>query len=131
MKWWQQQTQGTRIILSIVGVIAALMLIGRASLMSNAPRPVYSQDTQQTIKHKPVPAPTRVTRANYERLREGMKESEVIAILGPVGEVKAEMKEPSGSSAAVYQWGSAGEGFIILTMGDEKLVAKSQVSLKH
>lgn len=125
MKWWQQQTQGTRIILSVVGVIAALMLIGRASLMSHAPH----GDTQQTIKHKPV-STTRVTRANYERLREGMKESEVIAILGPVGEVKAEMKEPSGS-AAVYQWGSAGEGFIILTMGDEKLVAKSQVSLKY
>jgi hypothetical protein len=127
MKWWQQQTTGTRIALSILGGLALMMLAMTANRMN---KPIYSQDKQTVVRPAaPIPA-TRITKANYERLREGMKESEVMALLGPVGEVKFEAKEPSGSSA-VYQWGSTGEGFIICTMGNGKLVAKTQISLRH
>lgn len=127
-EWWQRLTTTDRVLFSALGIALLILLSVIAS----------SRRTTQPVTRAAAPVPrtaattasTRATKANFEKLREGMKESEVIAILGPVSEVKYEAKDKT-SSSAVYQWGSAQDGFIICAMGDGKLVSKSQVSLRY
>ena len=75
-------------------------------------------------------ADTRITKANFENLKEGMTLEQVITLLGSITETKYEAKDRTGS-AGIYQWGTADQGFIICTFNNNKLASKSQVSLKY
>lgn len=84
---------------------------------------------RQTIT-KAQRSATNVTKANFERLTPDMNKKQVTDILGPVTTVKYEAQEPS-TSAAVYEWGTTETGFIICQFQNDKMVGKSQISLRN
>lgn len=130
--WWQRQTLTDRVLFSALGV-ALLILLSVITPLLKPTRRADSRETQVVapIQRTATTTPTtRITKANYERLKEGMKQEEVITILGPVGDVQMESKDTSGSSA-IYRWGNAQDGFIICGIGNGKLWSKTQVSLRH
>lgn len=90
------------------------------------PAPVRSTPAPE---REPVPA-SRVTKANFEKLQEGMTLEQVVTLLGPIAETKYETKEGK-TSVGIYNWGSASNGFIMGEFRNEKLTSKTQISLKY
>lgn len=127
-QWWKDSSNTVKVIivgcsLLILAIFIEGMNIRQAGQSSQSPASAYSPT--------PAPAPqTKVTRANYERLKEGMTFEQVKEILGPVEEVSYESKSKTGS-AGVYRWGNDKIGYIICQFQDGKLYSPSQISLKY
>lgn len=131
---------GTRLV-AIVGLCLCVIVFWFAyqnnigQMRDSIHRLIGYTPRTRPIEFAPTPATTprpqtRVTRANYERINEGMTFEQVKEILGPVEQVNYESKDRTGS-AGVYRWGSPGEGFVLCQFQDGKLYSKSQISLKY
>lgn len=119
-------------IMLLITVFSVLLMRG-ASVTST--RVEYITGTTRGV-HAPPPVAvgpvhsTKVTRANYERLKEGMSFDEVKAILGSVDKIEFEARDGTGSTAA-YNWGNDDIGIINCAFHNERLYSKMEISLKY
>ena len=79
-----------------------------------------------------IPNASRVTMANFEKLKPGMSYAEAAKILGSAGSLSGKFKTQSGSMA-MYSWkgkGDNGDWNVTARFDNGKLVNKVQVGLK-
>ena len=127
-QWWSESSNTVKVI--IIGC-SLLILAVFIQTMNMRPASQSSQSRTSVYSSTPSPAPqTKVTRANYERLKEGMTFEQVKEILGPIEEVSYESKSKDGS-AGVYRWGDEKNGYIICQFQDGKLYSPTQIGLKQ
>ena len=104
----------------VIVILFAYLLTGCISAERTNSKP--SQETKKVE--------TKVTKANFEKLKEGMTLEQVISLLGPIAETKYETKDRTGS-AGIYNWGSVSNGYIMGEFHNGKLTSKTQISLKE
>jgi hypothetical protein len=64
------------------------------------------------------PRPDRITRASYERIREGMSRADVEAVLGPPGDYRTGPTTPEYSLSGGQEGWNTGNGPALITFGD-------------
>jgi hypothetical protein len=115
----------------IGGALGFLCLAVIISISRTGPYGASTQDqpTSRTTIGNEQPE-TKVTKSNFEKLENGIALKQATDILGPIAKIRFESKDKS-DSAGVYEWGNDKIGFIICTFQNDKMISKSQISLKY
>lgn len=123
-------------VIAVIGLFLVLGCGDLANINTSAPpsntTAVKTDPTKEASTEKTEEKTGGVTKANFEKIKTGMKYEEVVKILGKEGELISE-NELAGYKTSMYQW-EGDEGDFGANMNamfqNGKLVSKSQFGLK-
>lgn len=110
------------VLIAVLSSCGLLALLGCLVLMDNAQK-------SATKPSQPTAAQSKVTLANFQKVRDGMTKAQVVRILGanytPQFSVKAEQV-----ATEVLQWEQGDNRVAVVGFADGKVITRSQVRLK-
>lgn len=95
----------------------------------SSPTPFSTPFTTTAPTAKPTAKGNSITMAKYNQIKNGMKHSEVVEILGEEG-TEMSNSEIGKYKTVTYKWEGENFSYIILTFQNDKLMFKSQANLK-
>jgi hypothetical protein len=110
-------------VIPLIGVILLITVFG-------CDAPSKTSSDPQTQKASSTSSSAKVTMANYNLLKTGMKYSKVVEILGKEGS-EMSSSELGGIKTIMYKWDGDGFGANMnIMVQNDKLISKAQFGLK-